>query len=239
MPAATQDPEGRPDIDVLVVDDHRTFGDALCIAINLQPGMSCRGAVASAEDALARVGERCPDVVLLDIGLPGMDGITAIGSLRERCPGLRIVLITADDRSETLLAAVDAGADGFLPKGHPFRKVLEAIRRVDEAVVAEPLSLNRALRHLDRGHQGSPAPSGPSDLTEREYEILVLLAEGLPVKQVARRLDMSVNTCRGHVAALLRKFDVHSQLAAVVQAARRGMLPNLRADPKGDAPPQL
>lgn len=224
----------RRPIEVLVVDDHRVFGDAMCIAVNLQPDMSCEGAVATAEEAVARAGVRCPDVVLLDVGLPGMDGITAIGALRECCPKVRTILLTADTRAETLLAAVEAGADGFLPKGFPFTRVLESIRHVEHELVAEPLLLNRAIREVaevqPRRHRPGEGPA--ADLTEREFEILVLLAEGLPVKQVAKRLDVSVNTCRGHVAALLRKLEVHSQLAAVVKAARLGMLPNLRADPQ-------
>lgn len=221
-------------IEVLVVDDHRVFGDAMCIAVNLQPDMSCKGAVATAEEAVSQVGVRCVDVVLLDVGLPGMDGITAIGALRERCPDLRAILLTADTRPETLLAAVEAGADGFLPKGFPFTRVLQAIRHVEHELVAEPLSLNRAIRRVadEQPRRHRPGNDPTADLTEREFEILLLLAEGLPVKQVAQRLDVSVNTCRGHVAALLRKLEVHSQLAAVVKAARLGMLPNLRADPQ-------
>ncbi len=216
-------------IEVLIVDDHRVFGDAMCIAVDLQPDMTCQRAVGTAEEAVARLTERCADVVLLDVSLPGMDGISAIGEFRARCPTVRVILLTADTRAETLLAAVEAGADGFLPKGFPFTRVLQAVRHVEHELVAEPLSLNRAIREVA---DVPPRSDQAAELTEREYEILVLLAEGLPVKQVAKRLDVSVNTCRGHVAAMLRKLGVHSQLAAVVKAARLGMLPNLRADPQ-------
>lgn len=234
--AATPTDEVRDgELSVLVVDDHRTFGDAMCIAVDLQPGLRCLGAVASAEAALEMVeGGGCPDVVLLDISLPGMDGLEAISALRACCPGVRVVLVTADTRAGTVIDAVEAGADGFLPKGFPFMRVLQAVRRIEEDVVAEPLSLERAIRHA---RDAGPPPEAPDDeveLTDREYEILLLLAEGLPVKQVARRLNLSVHTCRGHVAAILRKFDVHSQLAAVVAAARLGLLPNLHT-----GPPQL
>ncbi|HEU5083975.1 MAG TPA: response regulator transcription factor [Acidimicrobiales bacterium] len=232
--ADASEPSGARTIEVLIVDDHRVFGDAMCIAVNLQPDMTCRGAVTTAEEAIALVAERCADVALLDVSLPGMDGITAIGALRECCPTVRTILLTADTRAETLLAAVEAGADGFLPKGFPFTRVLQAVRHVEHELVAEPLSLNRAIREVTGGQQRRirPGDDGAGGLTEREFEILVLLAEGLPVKQVAKRLDVSVNTCRGHVAALLRKLEVHSQLAAVVKAARLGMLPNLRGDPQ-------
>jgi DNA-binding NarL/FixJ family response regulator len=226
------DVTGSPLIDVLVVDDHRTFGDAMSIVVNLQPDMTCRGAASSAEDALEWCEARCPDVVLLDVELPGMGGIEAIAPLRERCPLVRVLLLSADTSGGTLVDAVEAGADGFLPKSHPFTDVLEAIRRVDLDVIAEAPSLRRAILHAHAHEPGvgvGPAP----ELTEREHEILLLLAEGVPVKQVANRLGMTVNTCRGHVAAILRKFDAHSQLAAVITAARHGILPNLRTGATG------
>ncbi len=222
-------------IDVLVVDDHRVFGDAMSIAVNAQGDMRCRGAATSAEEALEWCRERCPQVVLLDIGLPGMDGITAIGALRSLCPRVRTILVTADVSGQTVVEAVEAGADGFLPKSHPFGEVLDAVRRVDQDLIAERLSLRRALDRIGDGD--GVADIEPPALTDREHEILLLLADGMPVKQVARRLGMTVNTCRGHVASLLRKLDAHSQLAAVITAARLGMLPNLRADGHANASP--
>lgn len=220
----------RRQLDVLVVDDHRTFADALCIAIGLQGDMSCRAAARSAEAAFADIDVHgCPDVVLLDVELPGMDGIEAVCVFRSRCPTVRVVLVTADTRAQTLIDAVEAGAHGYLPKSYPFAQLLSQLRRLDDELVAEPLSLERALRRVPE--VPSPPAEPDPELTEREYQILLLLAEGHAVKQVASRLHMSVHTCRGHVATLLRKFDVHSQLAAVVAAARRGMLPNLVAGP--------
>lgn len=224
--ATTHDDIDTDTSEVLVVDDHRSFGDAMCIAVNLQPGLTCRGAVTSAEDALAVIDRAgCPDVVLLDVNLPGMDGLTAISALRARCPRVRIILLSADTSARTLVAAVDAGVDGFLPKSYSFGQVLDMVQRSREDLVAEPLTLERALRHATSSEESHD--TAPIDLTEREQQILALLAEGMPVKQVAARLHMSVHTCRGHVAALLRKFDVHSQLGAVVAAARMGLLPPL------------
>lgn len=145
-----------------------------------------------------------------------------------------MILVTADTSGATLVAAVEAGADGFLPKSHPFTEVLEAVRRVEHDVIAEPMSVRRAIEHL--GHV-SAEQNAPPDLTEREHEILVLLADGVPVKQAAVRLGMTVNTCRGHIASVLRKLDAHSQLAAVVAAARHGLLPNLAATARPQEPP--
>jgi len=217
-----------------VVDDHRAFGDALRIAMDLQPGVRCRRAEPSAEAALEAIDAGAsPDVVLLDVGLPGMDGPTAVRVLRERRPGVRVILISADTSAQTLVAAVEAGADGFLPKSFPFTRLLQVVRRIDDAVIAEPLSLERALRYATTAPDPGDLPPA-IEMTDREYEILLLLADGLPVKQVANRLHLSVHTCRGHVAALLRKFGVHSQLAAVIAAARMGLLPNLRTAEAAD-----
>lgn len=214
-------------LDVLVVDDHRTFGDAMRIAIDLEPGLRCSGSVASFDEALDLIDRHgCPDAILLDVGLPGVDGIAAIGPLRVLCRDAKVILITADTSAETLIAAVDAGAHGYLPKSFPVTTVLRFLHDMDDHLVAEPLTLSRALQHATRG-SADPA-SGVHELTEREYEILLLLADGISVKQIASRRHMSVHTCRGHIASILRKFGVHSQLAAVVTAAQLGMLPNLR-----------
>ena len=225
------------EIDVLVVDDHRTFGDAMSIVVNLQSDMTCRGAAPSAEVALQWCEAKCPDVVLLDVELPGMRGIEAVRPLRALCRHVRILLLSADTSGPTLVDAVEAGADGFLPKSHPFTEVLEAIRRVDHDVIAEAPSLRRAILHAHRATAEGTVPA--PELTDREHEILLLLADGMPVKQVATRLGMTVNTCRGHVASILRKFDAHSQLAAVIAAARHGMLPNLRTDATVSGAPPL
>ena len=219
-------------IDVLVVEDHRAFAEALCMAVDLQPDMRCRRPASSAEDALAQMMEDpCPDVLLLDITLPGLDGVRAIRRFRERCPDVRIIVLSGDSSAQTLLAATDAGADGFLPKGCPFAQVLATIRHADGDVVAETMSLNRMIRHASTAGRLHGTGSRGTQLTLREFEILVLLADGMPVKQIARHFEMTVNTCRGHVASILAKFGVHSQLAAVVAAAREGMLPNLRSEP--------
>lgn len=221
--------------EVLIVDDQRTFADALALAIDTQPGMRTWPSAHSAEEAIellrmkAADGLSSPDVVLLDINLPGMDGITAISELRATSPHLRIIVLTADLTGEALLAATDAGADALLPKDQPFGDVLRAIRDDlgdDMFVASRTLApmVNRALA------EATPQRYPRRPLTEREYEILLLLADGTPVKQIARRLEMSIHTCRGHVSALLGKLDAHSQLAAVVTAARLGLLPNLHAD---------
>jgi DNA-binding NarL/FixJ family response regulator len=211
---------------VLVVDDQRAFADAVGLAVDSQRGLRCVGAVGSAEAALERIRESCPDVVLLDIRLPGMRGVDAISLLKAQCPLMRILMLTAHTSRRTVLEAVAAGADGFLPKEAPFTEILDAVRAPDNILVADEILAQ--VVHLGREtgrHEGDSADE--AGLTEREGEILSLLAQGRPVKQIARHLGISVYTCRGHVRAILHKLGVHSQLAAVVAAARRGLLNEL------------
>ncbi len=209
---------------VVVVDDQAAFADAISLAIDLQPDLRCLATMPTAEAALGFLQTRCADVVLLDLALPGMTGIEAIAPLRATCPQLRVVVLTANTTGDSVLAAAQAGADRFLPKERPFAEVLDALRGVDQPLV--PTSVARLLRQAgDAGPGGSPGPA--VELSERERDVLMALADGKPVKAIARELGISVNTCRNHVRALLAKFDAHSQLAAVVKAARAGMIPSL------------
>jgi DNA-binding NarL/FixJ family response regulator len=211
---------------VLVVDDQRTFADAVALAVDSQRQLRCVGAVGSAEEAFDCIGTRCPDVVLLDVRLPGMDGLTAISLLKQRCPAIRILVLTANDSQTRFLAAAAAGADGFLPKDTPFTEIIDAVRSTDTLLV-DP----NVIRQIAHGGLAPAEPGDPSErrveLTDRELEVLRLLADGVPVKQIAPQLGVTVHTCRGHVRSILHKLDAHSQLAAVVTAARLGLLDDL------------
>jgi DNA-binding NarL/FixJ family response regulator len=218
--------EASAEIGVLVVDDQRAFADAMALAVDSQRQLRCVGAVGSAEEAVGQVGNMCPDVVLLDVRLPGMGGLEAISLLRERCPGLRILVLTADGSRSTFLAAAAAGADGFLAKDAPFTEILDAVRASDNLLV-DPAVLGQIVRTEVAPNEPAASTGDRGQLTDRELEVLRLLAEGISVKQIARCLGVSVYTCRGHVRSILQKLDVHSQLAAVVAAARLGLLRDL------------
>jgi DNA-binding NarL/FixJ family response regulator len=208
---------------VLMVDDQRTFADAMVLAVDSQRDLNCVGAVGSAEEALEQVGMACPDVILLDLRLPGTGGLDAIGVLKDHCQTVRVLVLTVDTSRRAILAAANAGADGFLAKAAPFTDILTAVRADDSVLVAE-----EALAEIVRLETDTTRPRDHDDpLTEREHEVLRHLAKGSPVKQIARGLGISVHTCRKHVHAILNKLDAHSQLAAVVTAARRGLLSDL------------
>lgn len=211
---------------VAIVDDHRAFADAVSLAINAQSDLRCIGTAATGEEALALFADNVPDVVLLDIHLPAMSGVEVLHVIKRRLPDTRVLLITGDTDNSTLLTAAQAGADGFVTKADPLEMVILAIRKPDEAVIANPPTLDRLKRRAAVIPAQAAGERGA--LTDRELEVLFWLSEGQPVKTIARTLGISVNTCRGYVQAILQKLSARSQLDAVVKAARRGLLPNIR-----------
>lgn len=216
------------ELSVLVVDDHQVFADSVSLAIDTEPGLRCTGTVGTAQEAVRSVAVRCPDVVLLDLNLPGMSGLEVIPELRHGCPEARVVVLTANTSLDTVLAAIEAGADAFLPKEQPFADVVMALRDAEGSSPLDRRSIGAVLTAAGRTPDVSDGVRPV--LTDREHQVLLRLADGDPVKAIALQLDISVHTCRGHIRGLLSKFDAHSQLEAVVKAARLGMLPRLRTD---------
>jgi DNA-binding NarL/FixJ family response regulator len=164
----------------------------------------------------------CPDVVLLDHRLPDGDGVGAIRELLALCPGAAVVVLTASAGDAVLIEAIEAGAAGFLSKTRSLAEVTSTVRAAatGEAVISPEL-LARLLPRLHRGGRG-----GADELTEREREVLTLLAEGLSNAGIAERLTVSVHTVRNHVANLSAKLGAHSKLEALSIAIRQGLLPD-------------
>ncbi|MGW0573611.1 response regulator [Streptomyces tauricus] len=204
-------------IRVLVVEDQRALADALAIAIGTQPDLDCGEAVGTVDEALREAARRPPSVVLMDIHLPGTDGIEGTRLLKKAHPSARVVVLTADATPDQLARAVTAGASAFLAKHSPFGDILTAIRTTATGkLLVEESTLAARLPPRQRGGGG---------LTRREHEVLVLLAQGHGLKTIADRLVLSRHTVRGHVKSVLAKLRAHSQLEAVVTATRLGILP--------------
>ncbi len=200
-------------IRVLVVDDHALHRDGIRQILGQQPGIEVVGEAESAELALVLVNQLNPSVVLMDIRLPGMNGIDATRRIRRDHPGTRVLVVTAYDDDEYVRSALEAGASGHLSKAAPGRELVEAVRAVTAGgTVIEPL----ALTHLLAGANGTPLPA--SELTERELTVLQLLAEGLHNKQVATRLGISRRTVERHCDKIYAKLGVGSRTEAVVRA---------------------
>ena len=200
-------------IQVVVVDDHALHRDGIRQILGQQPDIQVAGEAESAELALVLVNQLHPSVVLMDIRLPGMNGIDATRRIRRDHPGTRVLVVSAYDDEEYIRGALEAGASGHLSKAAPGRQLIEAVRAVAAGgTVIEPAVLNRLLA----GTSGAPLPA--AQLTERELAVLELLAHGLHNKQVATRLGISRRTVERHCDNIYDKLGVGSRTEAVVQA---------------------
>jgi DNA-binding NarL/FixJ family response regulator len=208
-------------ITVLVVDDHQTFAELLALALDADPSLKYLGHARNAAEALTLVALHRPDVVLMDVHLPDVDGITTTERLLAEHPGLRVVVLTAHAEPTLVARAAAAGASGFLPKDGALRDVLQALHTAHRGgMVISPRMLAGMLGTGD----GPPAPPPSSLLTAREYDVLRLMGRGMDVRVIARGLGISPHTARGHIKSILAKLDAHTQLEAVMTAIRHGML---------------
>ncbi len=206
---------------VLVVDDHQMFAASLAQALQSEPDLLVVGQATTVTEAQQLMATATPDVVLLDHRLPDGDGVSAIAGLHGIRPSARIVVLTATASDRVLVAAMEAGAAGFIAKTQRLDDVLAGVRAAaqGESVVSATL-LTRLLPRLHRQAGGGRA----TELTEREREILDLLARGLSNADIAARLTISVHTVRNHVANLSAKLGAHSKLEVLAIAVRDGLV---------------
>jgi DNA-binding NarL/FixJ family response regulator len=201
---------------ILIVDDHPLTRDALS-ALLAQEGFDVVGEAADGEEAVAAAKVSDPDLVLLDLTMPGMDGLTALPRLREEAPDCEVVVLTASDTEENLLAAIRAGASGYLLKTEPPEQIASFLRGVARGEAA--LSGGVARRLVDRvreyGRFGGVPESIAKLLSAREVEVLLLLDEHLGTDEIAQRLFISEHTVRSHVKSLLKKLGVSSRREAL------------------------
>lgn len=209
-------------IRVVVVDDHATIGQLLSMALSSEPDVRCVGTATTAGAGLALIAREHPDVVLMDLQLPDLDGIQATLRVRESFPDVRVVMLTAAEERRYIAQAAAAGASAFVSKTGDLTEVLSAVRTARSGSMTVDAALLATI--LDHAPAGRPAATPAPNLTPRELEVLQLLGLGLDVTRTARRLDISVHTCRGYVKSLLTKLDCHSQLEAVVVATRLGLI---------------
>ena len=214
---------------VLIVDDHLAFSEALAAAIDRHADLACVGTPTTIAECFATLEQAAPDVVLLDIYLPDGDGIEAIPGIRARSPAARIVVMTGYTDIEVMARAASAGASGFLPKENSIGAVLAAIRAVrDGQMLVDGSTLAAILGRVGRVAPGTRGPGdGSNHLTTRERDVLDLMGQGLDPHTIAGRLGISLHTCRGYQKSILAKLDAHSQLEAVVVAARQGLIARL------------
>lgn len=220
--AGTQDEPPVTAIRVLIVDDHEVLSASLAMVLDHEDDITTVGLASTLAAARDLVPTVKPDVVLLDHRLPDGDGVAAIHELVELHPAVEVVVLTASTGDHVLMDAVDAGASGFLSKTRGIEDVVAAVRAAaaGESVIS-PEMLARLLRRVQRGRRQTG-----TELTDREREVLSLVAEGLSNAAIAERLVVSVHTVRNHIASLSAKLGAHSKLEALSIAIRQGMLPD-------------
>jgi DNA-binding NarL/FixJ family response regulator len=213
---------GAAPIRVAIIEDERRTREGLRALIEGSGGFACVGAWGSVEEALTAVRAACPNVTLLDIGLPGMSGIEGIGPLHDRCPQTALVVLTVYEDNERVFDALCAGAGGYLLKNTPPVKLLDAIR--DAVNGGAPMSSEIARRVIDLFRRYRPPEKAPHSLTPHEVRLLRLLVEGYSYKSAAAELGVSVNTVAFHVQNIYGKLQVHSKSEAVARALREHLL---------------
>jgi DNA-binding NarL/FixJ family response regulator len=201
-------------IRVLIVDDHPVVRFGLAAIIRLQPDMDVIGEAGSGEDACRICLEELPDVVLMDLRLPGLSGVQAIKAIRETSPTVRFIVLTTYDGDEDIRRALDAGAQAYLLKAMSHDDVTAAIRKVHLGARVIPQSVSRTL--AERAPQ--------SQLSPREIEVLELIATGCSNKEIGRALGITEATVKWHVNLILNRLDVADRTAAIVAALQRGII---------------
>ena len=205
---------------VLVVDDHSTFAELLTGAIDRERDLVSVGHATTGADAVAMFTELRPDVVLMDVQLPDMDGFGASAQILAMNPDARIIMLTAHVTADAVANAAASGVCGFLAKDGHFADLLSTVRTAQRGSMAvDPVLVTRLI---DQPRTARRALARP--LSQREISVLVLMADGRDVTTIAHALQISSHTCRGHVKSVLSKLGAHSQLEAVIVAVRIGLI---------------
>jgi DNA-binding NarL/FixJ family response regulator len=221
----TQTIESAPtdkDIKVAIIEDRREIREGLGAMINFTDGFSCVGNYRSMEEALHRIPHNVPDVVLSDIGLPGMDGIEGVKILKEKYPQLTILMLSVYDDNERIFDALCAGACGYLLKKTPPAKLIESLK--DAMLGGAPMSPEIARKVVTLFRDFRPPERVDYDLTPHEVRLLKLLVEGHSYKTAALELSVSTNTISFHLKNIYEKLQVHSKSEAVAKALQQRLI---------------
>lgn len=210
------------EVEVWVVEDNDLLRDSYAQVVNRAAGMRCPHAFSTCEQALASIeAGGAPDIVLMDIGLPGMDGIEGVRRVRALSPESRVVMLTVHDDRENVFRALCAGASGYVLKPDSSAKVVDAIGQIRDGEV--PMSAQIARKVLDIFRRWSH-PGHDYGLTKREVEVLELLVEGYSLKRVAKQLQLSHHTANTHIRNIYAKLHVHSRSSAVAKALKERLI---------------
>ena len=209
-------------IRILVADDHPIVRDGLVAILSTQPDFDVVGETATGLETVQQAEALKPDVILLDLEMPELDGVEAIRRMRDINPDIRVIVFTAFDTDERILGAVRAGAQGYLLKGVPREEIFQAIRVVHAGdSLLQPIVASKLLRQVSHEHDTGGMLEA---LTPRELDVLRLLARGLENKEIALELVISERTVKFHVSSILSKLGAGNRTEAVALAAQQGLI---------------
>jgi two-component system, NarL family, response regulator NreC len=209
-------------ITCLIVDDHALFRDGIRRVLESEPDISVVGEARDAAEAVQRVRELRPAVVLIDIGMPGMSSFEAARLMERENPGTRLIFLTMYEDEEYLLQCLDVGAFGYMLKDTPAPKLISAVREVAQGKkYLSPQVLGKLVDDFRSRTRGPHGLARGSMLTPREREVIKMIAEGHSVKEIAALLGLSVKTVEAHKFNLMRKLDIHNKAQLVTYAIQK------------------
>jgi len=215
-------------IRVLITDDQEIVRQGLAIIVRGQADLQVIGVAENGERAVELAREHQPDIVLMDIKMPKMNGIQATQKIVKECKATQVIILTTFDTDELIFAGIRAGARGYLLKDAPSEILLDAIRRVHSGEsILNPTVARKLLEEFARGAPKTKSPNVEpliEELTEREIEILRLLMEGLANKEIGNKLGLAEGTVKNHVSTILAKLHANDRTHAVVSALRQGIV---------------
>ncbi len=200
---------------VVIVEDDRGLREQLVTILETAPDIKCLGAFMSAEEALPEILSKLPDVVLMDIKLPGMSGIQCVAEIKKSAPNMQVIMVTIYEDSERIFRALKSGANGYLVKSSPPEQLLEAIRDVSKG--GAPMSSHIASKVVKHFHLVGNSPTESENLSPREREVLDLLSSGFIYKEIGDKLNIGTETVRTYVKNICQKMHVRSRLEAVAR----------------------
>ncbi len=207
-------------LSILLVDDHPVVREGLALVIKSQDDMDIVGEVSSGEEAVSVAATLKPQIVILDLKMPGIGGIAAIRKIRQESPDSKIIIFTTYGVEEDVISAIEAGANGYLLKGMASSEILNAVRTASQG--GSPVDPTVARFLMSR--IGRPQESEIGALSDREHEVLELMAQGLRNREIADKLFITEKTVKAHVGSILSKLNVPDRTAAVTTALRRGII---------------
>jgi len=223
VPARTESESARTSIRILVVDDLRLFRESLAGLLSTEAHFEVVGSAGDGAEAVELARSLAPDVVLMDVKIPRMDGITALRQLKTELPRTRVILLTTFTSDGYVLQGLAAGADGYLLKDTSAVGLISTIRAVHAGEqVTAPAIASRMMRMLDLQHPGRTQHL--DGLSTREMETLILIARGMVAREIARTLAISEKTVRNHISSIYRKLNIYDRSQVVIYAMKKGLV---------------